>query len=91
MAIVGSMDEEQVQFENWKITFIISSLQYLPFSSEQRESIRKEFDNDITPERVDEILQEVYNNLPEPIESGLSYGMRDIHKKLDLIERDSRK
>lgn len=89
--IIPDLSEEQVQSENWKVEWILSHLSYLPFSSDERESIRSEFEYYMTSERLQELYELVNRNIPEPIESGLNYGQGDILRKLRQIERDSRK
>ena len=91
MAIYGDILEEQIQYENWKQEWILSHLQYIPMDSEQRESIRCEFEHEVSQDRLQELYEEVNRNLPDRIENGLNYNQTDIIRKLVRIEMDERK
>ena len=91
MPIIADITPEPDSTESWKRDWIISHLRYIPISSQERDKILSEFDQDVTNERMDELYQFINSNLPEPIENGLGYNLRDIHRKLKMIESDPRK
>ena len=89
--IYADMNEEVTQWEQWKADWVLSHLQYIPFSEFERESIRAEFYQVMTSERLNELYQLVNLNLPEPIANGLSYNQGDIHRRLDNLIKDDKK
>lgn len=91
MPIFCDIIEEQDFLETYKVSWIISQLNYTPFSSLERESIRLEIERGVTSDRLDELYELVNRNLPEPIESGLNYNQTDILRKLRYIDNDERK
>jgi phage recombination protein Bet len=79
------------QVEIWKVSEIVSRLDFVPLSDDERESIRVELENKISLVRLDEIYKKIMDLRPEPIESGMNYGQTAIQNKLDLIDKDERK
>jgi phage recombination protein Bet len=79
------------QVEIWKVTEIVSRLDFVPLSDQERESIRVELEGKISVVRLDELYKKVMDLRPEPIESGMNYGQTAIQNKLDLIDKDERK
>lgn len=77
--------------EMWKISWIESSLQYLPLSEKERSSIMNELSGKISAVRLDEIYKSCKSLVPDPIENGISYGQTEIQRKLELIEKDETK
>lgn len=91
MSIYADMIEESIQSNNRLIDWVLSNLSYTTIPYEEVMSLESELCQDITPERLSEIYYMVKNNLPEPIENGLSYNMADIHRKLNEVLNDPRK
>ena len=77
--------------EQWKVTEIISNLNYVPMSVHDKKAIEIELSGKVSQVRLDELYKIIKDLIPEPIEAGLNYGQTAIQKKLDIIEMDERK
>ena len=77
--------------ENWKVDKCLNLLEYSALDPEVKQKTRIELEGQITAERLNKIYAYLTENVPEPIENGMNYGMADIHKKLDKVEKDTRK
>lgn len=91
MAIYGEYTEEFLEVRSDLMTWVLMNLRYIPLSPEEIVSIESELCEDITPERLEELVKMVNDNLPDRIECGMNYNQGDIQRKLNKIMQDERK
>lgn len=91
MAIYGEYTEEFLEVRSDLMTWVLMNLRYIPLSPDEIVSIENELSGEMTPERLEELVKMVNDNLPDRIECGLNYNQGDIQHKLNKIMSDERK
>lgn len=76
-----NLEYEKVTDE--KVEFLLSLVNTSSYSNEQKDIYIRELETfDITPERYEELLKQIFNNQLDRINAGLNYSASDINRKI---------
>lgn len=76
-----NLEYEKVTDE--KVEFLLSLVNTSSYSNEQKDIYILELETfDITPERYEELLKQIFNNQLDRINAGLNYSASDINRKI---------